>query len=143
MSQRIRHTPKRIDMKNSIVNTQGETIPKNGMQRIQLSFVSNNPSHNLHDFQNEVDSRFITPIEALDKISKKEIEADAVVADSELDFTQLKALRKVTNQQNMPLIFYDSFFDPRTKDRAAKLGADEYFYGSMVYSLASRVRLVI
>ena len=73
--------------------------------------MSNNPSNSLHDFQNEVDSRFITPTEALDKISKKEIEADAVVADSTLDFTQLKALRKITDQRNMPLIFYDSFFD--------------------------------
>jgi len=130
-------------MKKSILNVSGETIPNNGTRRVQLLFVGNDPYKNLHDLQNEVESRFIMLIDALNKISKKEIEADAVVADSALDFLQLKALRKVTHQRNTPLIFYDSFFDQRTKDRAAKLGADEYFYGSMVYSLASRIRLVI
>ena len=125
-------------MGKSTINTSDKTSPNTGIN-VQVLFVTNNPPDHPHAFHHDVKLSYATTTEALNKIEKKEIKTDAVVVDHEVGLSEIKALRKVTDQNNVTLTLYTSCFDQKIKDMAMTLGADDYFYGPMSYLIASRV----
>src|SRR5260221_10986102 len=117
-------------------------VPTEGIQKMQLLFVDNNARNNSYDLSKEIKFSGLTAEEALNKISNKQIATDVVVANAKLGFSQIKNLRKITEQRNLPLILYTSDFDQKIKDVSLKLGVDDYFYGSMLYTFASRIKFI-
>jgi lipopolysaccharide/colanic/teichoic acid biosynthesis glycosyltransferase len=109
-------------------------------QRMRLLFISN--SSFLFDPYREVEFSKAAVEEALHKISTGKIIVDAAILDAPIDYDQMLSLRKITDQHNLPLILYSSTFDQRIKDMALKLGADDYFHGSMAYTFASQAKLL-
>ncbi|SRR5258706_3391642 len=129
-------------MEKSTVNTLNGMVPKNGTRKVQLLFVDSSHPCNSYDLHHEIEFSYSTIKEALNGMSKNELTIDAVVVGSSDDFSQIVTLRKMTTQRDLPLILYTSFFDQKAKDMAMKLGVDDYFYGSMVYTLASRIKFI-
>ncbi len=128
-------------MKKSIVNTSTGLISESGAQKLKVLFVGNPANHLPNTFQ-EIDFSNATVSEARDRISKKQIAADVVVVDATLALSEIKALRKVTKEKDLPLIFYTPNFDQAIKEMALRLGADDYFSGSMRHTFTSRLKLI-
>jgi len=128
-------------MKTSIVNTSTGLISESGARKLKVLFVGNPANHLPNTFQ-EIDFSNATVSEAHDRISKKQIAADVVVVDATLALSEIKALRKVTKEKDLPLIFYTPNFDQAIKEMALRLGADDYFSGSMRHTFTSRLKLI-
>ncbi len=128
-------------MKKSIVNTSTGLISESGARKLKVLFVGNPANHLPNTFQ-EIDFSNATVSEARDRISKKQIAADVVVVDATLALSEIKALRKVTKEKDLPLIFYTPNFDQAIKEMALRLGADDYFSGSMRHTFTSRLKLI-
>src|SRR5260221_9286080 len=128
-------------MKTSIVNTSTGLISESGARKLKVLFVGNPANHLPNTFQ-EIDFSNATVSEARDRISKKQIAADVVVVDATLALSEIKALRKVTKEKDLPLIFYTPNFDQAIKEMALRLGADDYFSGSMRHTFTSRLKLI-
>src|SRR5258708_768970 len=117
-------------------------IPKTGIRKMQLLFVDSSHPSNSYDLYNESALSYATIKEAIDGISTNQITTDAIVVAYSHDFSEISLLRKITTKRDLPLILYTSFFDQKAKDMAMKLQVDDYFYGSMVYALASRIKFI-
>ncbi len=128
-------------MKTSIVNTSTGLISESGARKLKVLFVGNPANHLPNTFQ-EIDFSNATVSEARDRISKKQIAADVVVVDATLALSEIKALRKVTKEKDLSLIFYTPNFDQAIKEMALRLGADDYFSGSMRRTFTSRLKLI-
>lgn len=118
------------------------TSLQNSSQKMHVLFVGSDPYNQPYDFLEEIDFNKATITGAVQKISGKEATCDAVVVDATVDSANVKILRKVTAEKNLPLILYTSYFDQRMKDRALRMKADDYVTGSMRYSFGSRIKLV-
>lgn len=127
-------------MKPAIENY-NETTPSNGIQKLKVLFVDNNPSNELYDLLNEIEYSGTTSAEAIHKISERQIPYDAVVVNATISSDDIDTLRRLTNERNLPLILYTSFFDEKVKARALKLKADDYVSGSVRYSIGSQIML--
>jgi|GEM_PF-5455447 hypothetical protein len=129
-------------MKKYTIDSSGEMSPETRINAHVL-FVTNNPPCLSEIFHNDIKFNYATTAEALNKIEGKEVTADAVVVDHEVNLSEMEALREVTAQNNLPLTLYTSYFDQKIKDMAMKLGADDYFHGPKSYLVASRIKFIV
>jgi hypothetical protein len=124
------------------MNNFDRSAERNGRQKLQVLFVHHSADNYLYDLLDEIDFTNATLAEVLRKISGEKEYCDAVVVDGTIDSADVKALRKVTADADLPLIFYTSFFEIGVKDKALKGKADDYVCGSVRYTFATRVKLI-
>ncbi len=130
-------------MQPLITNSSIETNAKYRMQKMQVLFVGDNPFIAPHDRFGEIEFSRATLDETISKISEKQIIIDAVVADAALGMPQIKMLRGASGKRNLPLLLYSLSFDQKIKDVATRLGVDDYFWDSMPYTCATRLKFII
>src|SRR5258708_5216083 len=96
------------------------TMPALIIKDFNIHFSNNSSDHYPHlnnsiTLSNEIDFRYTTVNEVLDKISKNQITTDAVVVSPRHNFSEIVALREVTAQRDLPLILHSSNFDQEVK----------------------------
>jgi len=108
---------------------------------MQVLFIKNNPRRRADIYHHDLNFDFSSPADALDRIEKYQ-RPDAVVADYNLDESEIRKLRKITDHSDVPLILYTQNFDQDAKNLALILGIDDYFDDATLPLFESKVRLI-
>ena len=123
------------------MNSVAELIPISEPRKMKVLFINNNPRRHFDIYHHNLNFDFSSTAEAVDRVEKYQ-RPDAVVAHDSLNKSEILELRRITDNNDMPLILYSQNFDQGAKDLALNLGVDDYFDDSTLSLFESRIKFI-